>query len=567
MKAEFSLGICFNSNDPLNYGRIRVAPYNEYKNHVSFSSIENAIRLINADSAMYDEWSEKSGFAQKVFTQNNANKKIKDPYLAYPFLPNQISVIPKPGQVVRLIKYEDGTVNYIGPVSQNPIDLTTTYFEEKNSTTFRVEDDISNSVDEAVFSGHNNEQMLLGNDRILLRLDHLSNRSRKKTYPIFQISKFTKTLNYSVKDVTETTKPNVFLDHIIEISFDYRRKEDFDSKNIICTINLYNTLEIVTTRQSGKSEVFKGLMKNDYNRFSDYTSGLNYNQYTVSHTLEFNDVESMDKAIEDIIASYKTKKIKYYNPQLVGTQKIESQSNLITLVNRIPIKSNSAGANHETTDEVADLKDFVVRINPINRDIYTNPSVDLQDKLGIPATQPTDTSSLNYIRFKEFNTFITKIKKYNNDRFLGDQELQVPITTTVKKTESSINDKDVTVSVNYSDKFLFLSSINSLDFLENPREGMSKETISKFLSNLSVDETGRRYETYGFVRGEKILELLDQILTVFLSHGHSIGQSEGSLSKNAVELIKNLRGQIAQEINGNTPNSTTNIINHNLRLN
>ena len=33
------------------------------------------------------------------------------------------------------------------------------------------------------------------------------------------------------------------------------------------------------------------------------------------------------------------------------------------------------------------------------------------------------------------------------------------------------------------------------------------------------------------------------------------------------ELIKNLRGNIAQEINGNTTNSTTKIINHNLRLN
>jgi hypothetical protein len=96
---------------------------------------------------------------------------------------------------------------------------------------------------------------------------------------------------------------------------------------------------------------------------------------------------------------------------------------------------------------------------------------------------------------------------------------------------------------------------------------MSKETISKFLSNLSSDDSGRSYETYGHVRGEKILDLLDQILSVFLSHGHSIGQSEGSLSKNAVALVAELRGQIAQEINGNTTNSTTKIINHNLRIN
>jgi hypothetical protein len=557
MKGEFSLGICFNSSDPLNYGRILVAPYEEYKGHVSYTSIENAIDRLNIGSTKYTKWSDRG----------SSNTKTADPYIATPFLPNQISIIPKPGQIVRLVKYDDGTLNYIGPVTQNPLTLNTTYFEENSRRKFPVSDDISNSINDAVFSGYNNEQISLGNDRILLRLDHLSNRSRKKTYPIFQISKFTKTINYTVKDVTETVKPDVFLDYIIEITLDYNRKENFDSKNILCSINLYSTLELVTSKQSNQSKVVKGLMKKDYNRFQDYTSGLNYNQYTVNHTLEFNDIESMDKAIEDIISSYKTKKIKYYNPQLVGTQKIESQTNTISLNNRIPFKANSAGANHDTPDEVADLKNFVVRINPNSRDLYTTPSADLQNKLGIPATPPVDNGSLNYIRFTEFNKFISKIKKYNNERFLGDQELQTPITTTTKKTQQNLNDKEVTVNVNYSDKFLFLSSINSKDYLENAREGMSNETISKFLSNLSVDDSGRSYQTYGFVRGEKILELLDQILSIFLSHGHSIGQSEGSLSKNAVELIKNLRGDISQEINGNTTNSTTKIINHNLRLN
>mgnify|MGYP003350640818 CR=1 FL=1 len=69
-------------------------------------------------------------------------------------------------------------------------------------------------------------------------------------------------------------------------------------------------------------------------------------------------------SVEDIIASYKTKKIKYYNPQLIGSQKIEADNNLITLVNRIPFKSNNAGANYDTTDEVADLKNFVVQEDP-----------------------------------------------------------------------------------------------------------------------------------------------------------------------------------------------------------
>jgi hypothetical protein len=210
MKAEFSLGICFNNDDPLNFGRILVASYEDYKGHVSYTSIENAISLLNINSVKYDKWSDRGGLTSK----------IGDPYLASPFLPNQISVIPKPGQVVRLIKFDDGTMNYIGPLTQNPLKLNTTYFEETSRRKFPVSDDISNNVNDTVFSGFNNEQVSLGNDRILIRLDHLDNQARKKTYPVFQISKFTKTTNYTVKDVTETTKPDVFLDYIIEITFD-----------------------------------------------------------------------------------------------------------------------------------------------------------------------------------------------------------------------------------------------------------------------------------------------------------------------------------------------------------
>ena len=145
MKAEFSLGICFNNDDPLNFGRILVAPYESYKGHTSYTSIENAISLLNINSTKYDKWSD-----------NGADSKTRDPYIATPFLPNQISVIPKPGQVVRLIRFDDGTVNYIGPVTQNPLKLNTTYFEETSRRKFPVSDDIANSVNDTVFSGFNN---------------------------------------------------------------------------------------------------------------------------------------------------------------------------------------------------------------------------------------------------------------------------------------------------------------------------------------------------------------------------------------------------------------------------
>ncbi len=235
-------------------------------------------------------------------------------------------------------------------------------------------------------------------------------------------------------------------------------------------------------------------------------------------------------------------------------------------MNRIPTKPNSGGANNEVTDVVPNINNFVVRIVPSNRDKYTTPTVQLQNELGIPKTQPTDTSSLDYVRFNEFNQFISKIKKYSTDRFMGNQNLQAPVTETKKTTEEKIENKDVTAQVMYADKFLFLSSLNSPDYLENPKDGMSIETVSKFLSALSNDGK-RNYETYGWVRGEKLLEMINKLINIVLTHGHSIGQVQDSISNDARKLLTDLQAELTQEINGNKLNQPTSIINHNLRIN
>jgi hypothetical protein len=250
----------------------------------------------------------------------------------------------------------------------------------------------------------------------------------------------------------------------------------------------------------------------------------------------------------------------------VGTQEIRSEGSVISLVNRIPTKPNSGGANNETTDVVPNINNFVVRIVPSNRDKYITPTIQLQNEVGIPKTQPTDTSSLDYVRFDEFNQFIGKIKKYSTDRFMGNQELQAPVTETKKTTEEKTENKDVTAQIMYADKFLFLSSINSPEYLDNPREGMSIETVSKFLSALSNDGK-KSYETYGWVRGEKLLEMINKLINIVLTHGHSIGQVQDSINNDARKLLTDLQGELTQEINGNNLNQPTSIINHNLRIN
>lgn len=546
---EFVLGICFDNQDPLNHGRIRVAPYDAYKGYSTVTDIQNAIKNKNPNSNSYTEWS-------YVVTGG----KFVDDFLAQPFLPNNINTLPKAGQLVRLIKTKDGLL-YIGPITNDPLFLYSTYREQSVREKSSIPDEIANNVNDVTFSGFNNEQIILGDNRVLLRLDHITNKTRKTQYPIFQISKYKKSLTYKEKKETKSTKKDVFLDFFVELIFEYEKKNTLSDKNIKCTVSLYDTLETIQDKK-GK----KGLTRKQYNKLSDYTSGTVRNQYTIRHTLQFNTVDLIEKAIEDIISSYKEKKIKYYNPDLVGTQEIKSDGSVISLVNRIQIKPNVGGANNETTDVVPNLNNFVVRLVPSNRDKYSTPTAQLQNELGIPKTQPVDTSSLEYIRFDEFNKFIGKIKKYSTDRFMGNQELQAPVTETKTTTEEITENKDITAQIMYADKLLFLSSINSPNYLENPKEGMSIETMSKFLSALS-DDGKRNYQTYGWIRGEKMLELVNRLINIVLTHGHSIGQVQDSINNDARKLLTDLQAELTQEINGNNLNQPTNIINHNLRIN
>lgn len=546
---EFILGICFDNQDPLNHGRIRVVPYEAYKGYVTVTDIQNAIKNKNINGVQYTEWS---------YTVTKG--QFLDEFLAQPFLPSNLNITPKPGQLVRLIKTKNGQL-YVGPITNDPIFLYSTYKEQNTKEKSVIPNEISNSLNDSVFSGLNNEQINLGNNRVLIRLDHITNKTRKTQYPLFQIAKYKKSLTYKEKKETKTTKKDVFLDFFVELIFEYNRKNALTDKNIKCTVSLYDTLETI---QDNKGK--KGLTRKLYNKLKDYTSGNIRNQYTIRHSLDFNSVDLMDKAIEDIISSYREKKIKYYNPELVGTQKIDSEGSLISLVNRIQAKPNSGGANNETTDVVPNLNNFVVRIVPSNRDKYTTPTVQLQNELGIPKTQPVDTVSLDYVRFDEFNKFISKIKKYSEDRFMGNQELQAQTTETKTSVEEKSENKDVTAQVMYADKFLFLSSINSPNYLDNPAEGMSMETVSKFLSALTTD--GKRdYQTYGWVRGEKMLEMVNKLINIVLTHGHSIGQVQDSISNDARKLLTDLQGELNQEINGNNLNQPTSIINHNFRIN
>jgi hypothetical protein len=102
------VGVCVNNMDPKAIGRIRYRPYGLF-----VSEIENGIK--------YDEWDES------------------DPFLAIPFLPLHINVVPQVQQSIKIIKYDTDkdtqNLEYIAGPYTSPHDLQNQTFSAQHKDT------------------------------------------------------------------------------------------------------------------------------------------------------------------------------------------------------------------------------------------------------------------------------------------------------------------------------------------------------------------------------------------------------------------------------------------------
>jgi len=102
------IGICINNNDPQGIGRIRYRPYGVFK-----SAIEKSLK--------YEEWDEN------------------DQFIATPFLPLHINIIPQQKQSVKIIKYDTDkdtqNVEYIVGPFTTPHDFNNESFTPQHKYT------------------------------------------------------------------------------------------------------------------------------------------------------------------------------------------------------------------------------------------------------------------------------------------------------------------------------------------------------------------------------------------------------------------------------------------------
>lgn len=543
MKVDFEFGVCVSNEDPKNGSRIRAIPVSQltrFANTVQIKKYISESDQTSIASGTYNPWD---------VSNNDFNNP--DPFLCEPMLPKHLTILPRFGQLVRIIKYDTiGVQNeYLGPYTIDQINLG----EEFKNVLRRLDysyntNEVTPKKSKTTFSGYNNEQVILGDNEVIVRLDHINDDFSKKTqYPFMQLVKYNDSYNTQKTIQNTTTQVDFFVDYICELDITYTPKKSVNENNIVGTLVLYNTKDVKTLNNKF------GLTKTFYNKSEQYYQ----NEYVVKHTIKTNNITTLRNKVNEILVLYELKKtINFFEKTNSNTIQTFSINNIeITTDNRYTGNINSGNAINDDI-VIPDLNTWLFRINP-NTQIEN-----YEGQFNYPNLPVTD---LNYIRVKDYNDLSVYISECKAEKRYGKFLVTNTKQTQTEVVEYKSKNTEESAAIYYADKLLFLSSLNSPNIITN-----------KFYDGIPLDEFTRIFKpivgttkTYGMLRGETTLNLIIRVLEAFMSHGHVDGvPKEGSLIENSkitiAELIRDLKNDIN---NTQNPSQNTLTINHNFRIN
>jgi hypothetical protein len=543
MKADYKIGVCFDNKDPKNFGRIRAIPLNRLGRTPTLREIQSYIADEDSNAIATQKYNPWNATVSGSF-------KEKDEYVCEPFLPKNIAITPKNGQLVKIINYDDLTqkTEYIGPYTVDQITLTDEYRNVVNNLQKDIDlREVLPKSGKTFISGYNSEQIILGDDEFLVRLSHIgSNKKRNNSYPFIQLSQFKNSFNIVEKTTTITEIPDFPIDYICQLFLSYTQKQNTTDKNFKAEIILFDASKIKNT----KGEI--GLTKNTYEQTNSYITS-SYDNFIVKHIVSTSNYNEFVKTIEEILNGYNSGGlVKFFDVNnTLTTQTTENQNTTIIVYNNVPLAPNSGGAINEN-NIVPKIKNWLFRLNPNTKLTNYNGSL-------VPPNLPT--TNIASIRFADYSNLDSFIQKYKTEKRYGSLGQNNTKTTTVKTELPESKNTPQSVYTVYSDKFLFLSSLKSLNIVDNFNfDGIPNNKLAEFLNGKN-----KNVVTYGFVRGEKLMQLLDEILEMFKQHGHEAGKDpRDSIVQNTKEAVENIKKKIKDELKESQNNV---IINHNLRLN
>ena len=484
------LGVCIDNNDPKGLGRIRVIDYDDYVG--GKSNIKKDIK----------KWSKD------------------DPFIAIPFLPNNINFIPENKQAVKIIRYDTNktTVNqeYIaGPFSTRYDFNKQTFNTQISQTTYGVsvedKEDIIKNEEGALpenckntlskykdysVSGKYGSDVLFTTDGVVVRGGKLvqqevtSNENKvllTKGYPIasdkvakLHLKKFGPKQYIVEEDKEESFTENSNLQFIIEYDLNdlsnptyvnfyvYQVKSNVGSK--YNSNNFTESTEIIAGEtvflsESGNTYTFRS----DLNSINGFSGATLSKKIQLTYTEIRNKLTSIQKNGFEGIVSYKIL------TDLIATS--QSDNNIYPFFFRPTNEFKNRGT---TTTEFNDRNTLFNSIKLSSKSSSAASLVYAKDRVN-PNTR----------------TIPKKVKTLKTD------------TTTFEQTFGNITaDKIYLLSTdtNFTDKKIDFPVLDSYEYNQS-------DYVDKIDPN-----------TYSLVRGEVLLECIDAVYNVLTSHVHNINQ-------------------------------------------
>lgn len=548
MKQSYTLGVCVDTNDVNNLGRIRAVPISDVGNTSSLADIKALV-------ASQDKIAESQKLYKPWYNTIVSTYRERDKYLCDPFLPKNIGLLPLPGQLVKIISYgSDAPNEFVGPYTIDQVTLTEEYRNVVRNLQKTI--DISEVIPKKTktfFTGYNNEQIILGENEALIRLSHINNnKTRKTTYPFIQLTQFGNSYTIENKEVTTTQSKNPAINHIAQLFIDYTPKTSKTTEqNITGTLILYDASKIMNTQN------LLGLTKNTYSSYKEYITKTT-DSYVAKHVFTVSNMSDFTSILMKVLQSYKNdSKIEYFNnsnTSSIQTINDATKNQTIITYNRLTAAPTAGGGVHDTPNQVTGgLRNWKFRLDP---------NTNIKNYVGTLIAPAVDQNSItykNHLDFVQLSSFIDSYKTELNYGELADNSdtkittrQDVPVQTGMAQS----------VNTMYSDKFLFLSSLTSPSLINDmTSDGVTATKIAEILYG-----SNENLKTYGFLRAEPMLTLLNDILNMLLNHGHVAGKDDPreSIIEDSKNKITALQKRIQNELEQNQNNV---IVNHNLRLN
>jgi len=534
-------GVCVDNSDPNNAYRIRMVEIASSLDSVN-RPYEDILKIVEVNDAKgkYIPW------------QYSTGSRTSDPYLAESFMPMHLTMLPEKGQLVKLFKYNGSPTRYeyLGPITNNPIDKWQNYALalQKTKPNSNYEKGLIPNKTKFPLSGKNNEQIIMGENTIVQRLDYITQqKNRREKYPFLQFVQYPSSINVTTESKTETTENDYPVDFVLTTVFDYEPKTQANNLNLSCTIKVYDSSKIINDRG------LSGLKKSQVTFTPNFRSLLK--TPTITFKLKAGTYNKLINEFTNLLTAIKNKKI--YKFPADGT--IESYTYTdefinLDINNQYGFSSNSGGAVPEKPNEIIN-DSFVVMKDNDQVEFLKLDSATLSKNYG--------TTDIN--KYPEFLSLAEFVSNGAYEKFVT--KIQAPSTSkTIDSDVSEYINESESANITHVDKILLYSTKNDVSLTTQTPEidGLSQDKLAQLFKN-SGNPDERFKLAHPMLRGDKMLNVIIKLINLLLTHGHEAGKNPpDSLDQNSRTELSNIIQDLQKDLTDNK-NSVT--LNHYIRLN